>query len=94
MFIVYILYSEKLNKYYTGTTDNLPERLESTILNFLRILFTSSGIPWVLKFVIVELHSKQAYAIEQHIKSMKSRVYIENLMKYPEMVEKLKSRFS
>jgi len=31
----------------------------------------------------------QALAIEKHIKSMKSKIYIENLKKYPEMVTKL-----
>jgi len=33
-------------------------------------------------------------AIEKHIKSIKSKVYIENLIKYPEMAEKLKGKYS
>ena len=36
----------------------------------------------------------QALAIEKHIKLMKSKVYIENLIKYPEMTEKLKNKYS
>ena len=33
-------------------------------------------------------------AVEEHIKSMKSKKYIQNLKKYPEMVEKLKDKYS
>ena len=35
----------------------------------------------------------QALAIEKHIKSMKSRKYLENLKKYPEITEKLKQLY-
>jgi putative endonuclease len=31
--------------------------------------------------------------MEQHIKAMKSAVYISNLKKYPEIIEKLKLRY-
>jgi putative endonuclease len=32
--------------------------------------------------------------IEEHIKKMKSKVYIQNLKKYPDMVKKLIAKYS
>ncbi|WP_420878620.1 GIY-YIG nuclease family protein [Roseivirga pacifica] len=47
MFYVYIIYSDKLNKYYTGSCDQLDTRLEDH--NSGRSTYTKSGKPWVLK---------------------------------------------
>ena len=45
-------------------------------------------------FLIIDCESKsQALQIEKHIKKMKSKTYIENLAKYPEMVIKLKEKY-
>ena len=55
--------------------------------------FTSRGIPWVLHHLIKCQSSEQAYAIESHIKTMRSIKYIKNLALYPEIIEKLKERF-
>jgi putative endonuclease len=49
---------------------------------------------WQL-FVVIECKSvKQARNIEAHIKRMKSRKYIENLLTHPEMTERLLSRYN
>ena len=92
MFIVYILKSEILNRFYTGFTTNLEKRLQ-----FHREAatqkFTGKAADWEL-FHTIECESKsQALAIEQHIKKMKSKVYILNLKKYPELCRKLLSRY-
>ncbi len=92
-FSVYILYSSKLDNYYVGTTDNVERRLGEHNTKEHEGSFSTKGIPWELKFVIDNLSSSQAYAIEKHIKKMKSAVYIENLMRYSEMAEKLKIKF-
>ncbi len=36
----------------------------------------------------------QALAIEKHIKAMKSKIYIHNLKKYPEMIDKLLLKYA
>jgi len=41
-----------------------------------------------------DLTYAQARMIETHIKRMKSRKYIENLMKYPAIAEKLKEKYN
>jgi len=45
---VYILYSTKLDRFYIGTTDDVPKRLiEHNNLHY-KDAFTSRGLPWVL----------------------------------------------
>ena len=90
---VYIIHSKSTNRYYTGTTDSPEKRLiEHNSIKYDNA-YTKAGIPWKLFLVIDSLHSKQAFSIEKHIKSMKSKKYIENLKRYPEMIKKLKERF-
>lgn len=56
--------------------------------------FTANANDWKL-FLLISCKSKtQALSIEKHIKKMKSKTYIENLKKYPEMIDKLKSKYS
>ena len=93
MFCVYIIFSEKLNKFYIGTTDDFEKRLFEHNNGIYAESYTYRGIPWTKHFVINHLTSKTAYAIEKHIKSMKSSKYIENLIKYPEIIEKLKYKY-
>ncbi|HEY5824720.1 MAG TPA: GIY-YIG nuclease family protein [Cyclobacteriaceae bacterium] len=92
-FVVYIIYSEKLNRFYVGTSDNFLERLSQHNSGHFSDSFSVKGIPWTSFLVIEKLTSEQAFKIEKHIKSMKSSVYIHNLKAYPEMVEKLMARF-
>ena len=89
---VYILFSEKLNRFYTGYTFDLKTRMEFHA-NAENRKFTHNATDWEL-FLIIDCDSKsQGLAIEKHIKSMKSKVYIENLGKYPEIIEKLKTQY-
>lgn len=96
MFTVYIIYSKKLNKYYTGFTG---KDVEDRILRhntkaYGNNHFTSLSSDWVLYFKIRCESNNQARNIERHIKSMKSRVYFENLLKYPELKDKLLKMYS
>jgi putative endonuclease len=93
MATVYILYSEKLNKYYTGSCNDLSERLDGHRSKTFKNAFTINSDDWTLYFSCLELDYKQARRIESHIKKMKSKVYIENLVKYPEIIERLKEKY-
>jgi len=56
--------------------------------------FTASTSDWQL-FLAIECKSiGQARKIEAHIKKMKSRKYIQNLLTYPEMIERLLSKYN
>jgi len=91
---VYILYSEKLDKFYIGNTDLPPtERLQQHNSVQHTNAFTAKGTPWII-FLHFECQSRlQARKIETHIKKMKSKKYVRNLIKYPEIIDKLKEKY-
>jgi putative endonuclease len=93
MYLVYIIYSSKLDRYYIGVTNDIAARLKKHNTKVYKNAFTSRGIPWELKFTIEDLEKHQAFAIEHHIKQMHSRKYLEDLLQYPEMVDRLVERF-
>ena len=85
---VYILFSNKLNRFYIGSTSNLDNRIIFH-QNAESRKYTYKANDWFLFTAIPCQCKEQTLAIEQHIKKMKSKVYIENLVKYPELQEKL-----
>jgi putative endonuclease len=93
MATVYILHSQKLDRYYIGFTENLEQRLLFHDNSPSR-KFTSNAKDWMLFFEISCDSKSQGLAIENHIKMMKSKVYIQNLAKYPEITDKLKIQYA
>jgi putative endonuclease len=92
MYCVYILYSEKLDRFYTGYTANLSGRLEFHSNAAIR-KYTYRANDWILFYKISCKSKTQALKIERHIKLMKSSVYINNLLKYPEMTVRLLTKY-
>ena len=92
---VYILFSKILNRFYIGATRLLPEqRLERHLSEYYGSeKFTSKANDWLLFYSIECLTFKQALQIEQHIKRMKNKTYIQNLTKYPEITQKLLQKY-
>src|ERR1700722_12318091 len=74
-FYVYILYSVKLDKYYTGSCQDILIRLQQH--NTGRNISTKTGIPWVLKYTETFDSRAEAFKREMQIKKKKSRNYIE-----------------
>ena len=92
---VYILYSVSRDQYYIGfTTEVVSIRIERHNTGYYDDKFTQAGKPWVLFLEIACSNERQARAIEKHIKAMKSKKYIQNLITYPEMISKLLDRFA
>ena len=87
---VYILYSEQLNRYYIGSCKDLSYRIDQHLSKEFTKSFTTVADDWKLYLSIDELGYQQARSIELHLKKMKSKTYIENLIKYPEIIERLK----
>ena len=94
MAAVYILYSRKLDKYYTGSCLDLSVRLSKHLERFYPSAFTAKSDDWELFFAIDDLSSSQARMIERHIKKMKSKVYIQNMAKYPDIIKRLKQKYA
>ena len=85
MYYVYVIYSEKLNRFYTGTTDDLDKRIEQHNSAFYPNSFTSKGIPWQLKTSFSFENNLHAYFAESFIKRMKSKIFIEKIIKDSEL---------
>ena len=93
--IVYILYSETLDSYYTGFCQgSLEERISKHQEGFYDKSYTKKASDWTLFWSLTCASNKQALCIEKHIKKMKSKVYIQNLIKYPELSIKLLDKYS
>ena len=94
MAAVYILFSQKLNRYYIGSCLDLEIRLSEHRSGNDISSFTAKAQDWILFLSADDLKYSQARLIEGHIKRMHSKKYVENLKKYPEILKKLIERYS
>ena len=86
---VYILFSKSLSKFYVGESILPDERVKEHNNGKYGKSFTKQVNDWEI-YLLIELENRnQALKIEKKIKSMKSSKYIENLKKYPDIIEKL-----
>ena len=78
MFTVYVLQSEKIGKYYIGSTDNLEDRLIRHNRGYSK--YTKNKGPF--KVVYKEEFKTRSVARkkEYYLKSLKSKVMIEKLI--------------
>ena len=91
----YIIYSPSLNSFYTGfTKTSVFDRLKRHNEKYYENKYTAKACDWEIflsKECISEQHAK---AIEAHIKRMKSKTYILNLKRYPNMIIELLNKYS
>ena len=78
MFVLYILYSEKLDRYYVGYTNDFERRLSEH--NRMKGKYTDIGIPWMLVYFENYPDKKSAMARERFIKGRKSKQFITDLI--------------
>ncbi len=94
--ICYIIYSQTIDRYYIGASqEEIEGRLDKhNKQSYGTKHFTSQTNDWQ-QYLVIDCESmKQALKIEKHIKRMKSRVYIQNLIKHPGIVKKLLSKYA
>ena len=77
-YFVYILHSEKLDKYYVGYSKNPNVRLRYH--NGGKMGWTKRGIPWKIVFKKSYNDKKTAMEKEKFIKRQKSSSYIKKLI--------------
>ncbi len=93
--LVYILYSKMIDHYYIGyTIDSIEVRIEKHLSNFYRNKYTAQVKDWQLYLQIKCETNNQARQIVNHIKKMKSRKYISDLIKYPEITINLLNKYT
>jgi putative endonuclease len=73
---VYILFSEKLNKFYAGHTVNLEDGLLRH--NTGRSKFTATGLPWILVKTYKCSDRSSAVRLERKIKKRGIERYLNN----------------
>ena len=78
MFWVYILRSEKTNKYYTGSTQNVSERLMEH--NAGKSKSTRGGIPWHLVYFREYGSRVEAVRAEKQIKGRGAERFLNTLI--------------
>ncbi len=79
MYWTYILYSEKIDKYYIGYTSNIQNRLDFHNSDSNKI-WSKRGIPWKMVFSHKFATSTEAIKAERFIKKQKSRTFISKLI--------------
>ena len=79
MFHLYILLSEKTNKFYIGSTGNMEDRLIRH--NSGRSKATKAGIPWKLMYTEEFETRNEAIKREMELKSWKSHNRVAQLIK-------------
>ena len=91
----YILHSDSLNRFYVGSTIlTIEKRLERHLESYYgKLKYTHGTKDWKLYLEIECITYAQARRIESHIKRMKSKTYIQNMKKYPEILDKLLRRY-
>ncbi|WP_343788305.1 GIY-YIG nuclease family protein [Wandonia haliotis] len=81
-YFVYILYSEKIDRFYTGQTQNLKNRLSRHNSGYEK--FTKRGAPWKLMCFIECSTRSEAMKLELRIKNFKSqkrmKLYIQEVV--------------
>jgi putative endonuclease len=90
---IYVLYSSKLDRFYIGSCKDLSYRLGQHFNKEFEKSFTAKVDDWELFLYVDDLGYEQSRLIEAHVKKMKSKTYLKNLKTYPEILEKLKTKF-
>ena len=87
----YILHSKAINKFYVGAcSKNLEERIAAhNSGKYGSKSFSHIANDWELKVSFDCINYSHAIRLEKKIKSMKSKVYIQNLIKCPELRTKI-----
>ncbi|MEY2869160.1 MAG: hypothetical protein RIR01_1640 [Bacteroidota bacterium] len=94
MHFVYIIYSSEKDTFYIGETSDMELRLQWHNSGLFKKAHTKIANDWILFRIIECTDIFQARKIERHIKNMKSKAYISNLKKHPEISEKLLLKYS
>lgn len=93
MHYCYVVYSAAIDRHYVGETECVYQRLLLHNTHRFSGSFTMRASDWK---VVLELECRDrehARAVERHIKKMKSRKYLDNLIRYEELRQKLLGRF-
>lgn len=81
MHTLYIIYSKSLDNYYTGETDKIEIRLKLHNNHHFKNAFTKSANDWIIVLNYTCETKQNTVFLEKFIKRMKSRKFIEKIIK-------------
>ncbi|XLS28690.1 GIY-YIG nuclease family protein [Flavobacteriaceae bacterium M23B6Z8] len=87
MTYLYFIYSPSKNKIYVGVTDDPKERLQKHNDHSYQGAYTKIANDWEFVFHKEYQNRQNALFLEQFIKKMKSRKFIEKIMDNPDILE-------
>jgi len=79
-YYVYIIYSERFDRYYIGQAENFSKRLENHNNGFNKS--TSPYIPWILKCLIEKNSRGDAMILEKKLKNLNREKLLKFIAKY------------
>lgn len=78
---IYILYSEKADKYYVGQTSDLQKRVHDHNHPIVNLKYTAKYIPWELRFsAYVSEERGDAIRVELFNKKQKSKLFLQKII--------------
>ena len=80
MHFIYIIYSPSFDRYYVGETEDFEMRLTQHNTGFFGSSSTKYAKDWRLGKLMRVSNCVQARQVEKHIKSMKSKKFLEQLI--------------
>ena len=83
-YYVYILHSERLSKFYKGSTSNLDLRIQRH--NSGRETYTKSGLPWRLIWFTEKSTRSASMILEKKLKNLSVQRSVDFMIKYSEGV--------
>ena len=87
MHFLYIIYSDKMGRFYIGESENSNLRLSQHNQHYFNSSFTNGASDWEL-ILTFECKTKcEALYLEQYIKRMKSSAFIEKVIKEPTILK-------
>ena len=94
VYYVYVLIDDEKKSFYIGSTTKSPqERLSEHNNHIFAGAFTTKHNNWKLHFQLQCNSHLQALKIEKHLKNMKSKKYLFDLVIYSEIGEKLLNKY-
>ncbi len=93
MATIYIIYSTRIDQFYIGSCLDMKQRLEQHLNKSYQVGFTHRADDWNIFYLKENIEYQTARKIEEHIKRMKSKKYIHDLKKHPEIMDRLIQKY-
>ena len=92
MHYLYIIFSEKTDKFYIGETHDIESRIKKHKAHSYENSFTKIADDWKLSLSFECQNRKEALFLEKFIKRIKSKKFIERIVENPEILKDILSK--